>query len=74
MDMRRGSSKQLLIMGLGQRKHDTNLKYLLPQKAMKLLSLDIFSNTKDLVRIINYNILNDTENHVFTQQEYQIRE
>lgn len=41
---------------------------------MKLLSLDIFSNTKDLVRIINYNILNDTENHVFSQQEYQISE
>lgn len=74
MDMRRGSSKELLIMGLGQRKQDTSLKYLLPQKAMKLLSLDIFSNTKDLVRIINYNILNDTENHVFSQQEYQIPE
>lgn len=48
-------------MGLGQSKHDTSLKYLLLQKAMKLLSLDIFSNTEDLVRIINHNILNGTQ-------------
>lgn len=61
-------------MGLGQRKQDMSLKYLLLQKATKLLSLDIFSNTKDLVRIINHNILNDTENHVFSQQAYQIHE
>jgi len=35
-------------LGLGQRKHDTSMENLLHQKAMKLLTLDIFNDTEIL--------------------------
>lgn len=34
-------------LGLGQRKHDMSLENVLHQKTMKLITLDIFNDTKD---------------------------